>query len=164
MGTNYYRRKIATEEDKQKMIDLIKHNQIEELALFVNNINTEIHICKCSYGWKTLWDHNWCEYYDMNKESLKKFLNEPNTYIVNEYDRKYSYEEFWKMIIERDNNPFNKFTAESYDEYERSEGKVVSNADINSYKAEFKLRLGLEAKNSDYISDGLRFSIFTDFC
>lgn len=169
MGTNYYRRRIATETEKNDIKSLIDKNLIEEAALMINNINQEIHICKCSYGWKTLWDHNWCEYYDMSESSLKKFLSEPYTYIVDEYGKKYSFEEFWNMIKERDSNPNNNFTSKTYDEYEKSQGKLhYQHYQLNrcneSYRAEFRMRLGLDSEYSDYITDeGLRFAIFTDF-
>lgn len=164
MGTNYYRKRKATAEEKQKMIELINHNQIEELASLVNNINTEIHICKCSYGWKTLFDHNNGEYYELSRKSLEDFLNEPNTYIINEYGVKYTADEFWDIVNTHDNNEHNKFTAKSYKEYCLANN--IYTEPTNTFSGlikNFNAIFGFTPEYTDFDVDGIRFAVFTDF-
>lgn len=66
MGTNYYRMKTISKEDREKLhkkldevLDVRGGDYIltEELEEIKNK--SEVHICKSSCGWQVNFDHNW---------------------------------------------------------------------------------------------------------
>ena len=79
MGTNYY----------------LHYNNCEQC-----NITDIIHIGKCSCGWKFLF--RW--YYNIqNIEEYKQIMNQKGSCIIDEYDRIISYEDFWSMVEQKQN-------------------------------------------------------------
>lgn len=166
MGTNYYRIKPITKKEFQelhiKLNDLL-NRKIQDYE-FIEELNKvreehEVHICKCSLGWQTCFDHNWGKYYQPNKRSLENFLLEEGTWIENEYGNKINYVEFWDIINEHNKNPNNKWTSKSYKE---------ETGDVNNYLkeciVECKKVLGIDSKGEgDFIIDGLRFAVCSDF-
>jgi len=70
MGTNYYAKIIPTKERKQKIIDLLDKDEIDEAKQMIDDVYGEIresqghlvggsvHIGKRSAGWQFLWDAN----------------------------------------------------------------------------------------------------------
>ena len=166
MGTNYYRRHIPTEEELNKAhsaLDSYINGKIweSEFTEIVNNINQEIHICKMSYGWKVLFDHNWGKLYSVSKKGLEDFLNEPNTYIQDEYGDKYTSEQFWEIVKQHNDNPKNKYTSKLYRELNN---EPVVDYYCREYITRCKSELNIDTNGeTDFEIDGLRFAVFSDF-
>jgi len=74
MGTNYY----------TKLKECKHCNRYEE-----------VHLGKSSAGWQFSFQYNGGEYYK-NIEQMKEWLK--GKQILNEYEEKVSYEEFWEMV------------------------------------------------------------------
>lgn len=102
MGTNFYAilpikkrttnklRELADKLDASQNINIDNelHNIQEELK------DHEIHLGKRSFGWAFLWDHNNLKYYEPTLESIKKFIDDNNVKIVDEYDKEFTWDEF----------------------------------------------------------------------
>lgn len=166
MGTNYYRRRIPTEEELNKAysaLDSYINGKISnyEFTDIIDGIIEETHICKMSCGWKVLFDHNWGKLYTVNRKGLEDFLNEPNTFIEDEYGDKYTPEQFWEIVKSHNDNPRNKYTAKLYSE--------LNNEPSDSYYcrefiARCKSELNIDTDGeTDFEIDGLRFAVFSDF-
>lgn len=165
MGTNFYRKRIITEEEKQILHQLLDNNDYSELQRQLCELSEEVHICKRSCGWKVGFDHNWGKYYQPNRKSLEEFLNEPNTVIVDEYGTKYTPEEFWDEVEQHNSNPRNTWTAKSYKEWEAKEYPNHGyNPSFSEEKNKCKMFFGIVTEDSDFTVDGLRFAVYTDFC
>lgn len=165
MGTNYYRKHIISEEElnkAHKSLDQYINGKMceSEFTEIINNIIQEIHICKMSYGWKVLFDHNWGKLYDIGKKGLEDFLNEPNTYIENEYGDKYTAEQFWEIVKQHNDNPKNKYTSKLYRELNNEPVDYYCREYVERCKKELQIDCGRE---SDFEVDGLRFAVFSDF-
>lgn len=169
MGTNFYRKRILTEEDRQNLhntLDEFIDNKIDnyKLSEILENTFEEIHICKRSAGWQVGFDHNDGKYYKPSRKGLEEFLSEPNTYIEDEYGEKISYEDFWKMVDEWNADPRNRWTAESYNEYERSRGNYIDDYIYIDRIDACQSKFGVNCHcTTDFSIDGLRFSVFTNF-
>lgn len=185
MGTNYYRVNIPTEDDIKEMHRLIDERKFDsKRGWFVNgelvpddavtcvqdlidNCTEEIHICKMSYGWKTCFDHNWGKYYQPNRKSLEEFLKAPNTVIKDEYGDIISYDDFWKMVDERDHGTRadgeEPWISKTYREWERTQGNGYAGwlcrEDIQKCEEKF----GVKCEDNDFDVDGLRFAVYSDF-
>lgn len=169
MGTNYYRIKPITEEQRQELhqkLDNVLDNRCAkwdlEEALEAIEKEHQTHICKSSCGWQVCFDHNWGEFYQPNRKSLEEFLSEEGTYIEDEYGERISYDEFWDMVEKHNSNPKNKWTAGSYRKYEESRGNYFKSYVYDSIK-ECERLLGIECSEEDFTVDGLRFSVYSDF-
>lgn len=170
MGTNFYRKKILTIDERKeihkKLDDIIDGRNFESYDSLVNDIEVlyrGVHIGKSSFGWQFCFDHNWGEYYKLSKESLLNWLKEPNTYIENEYGTRYTYDEFIKYVEDHNNNPNNKWTAKTYDEFEKSRNPNYKSFDMTSRKKDFSIKFGFYPDDDDVNIDGYRFSIYSDF-
>lgn len=163
MGTNYYLKRIPTEEDVNKMQTLLKEGEYADLEkTLAEEINKEIHICKCSCGWQTCFDHNWGDYWKPDRKSLEEWLSKPNYYIEDEYGEKITAEDFWKMVDERNANPKNHFTSLTYREWEIEHNGYISPLCIEGIKKCKKL-FKVKPEDNDFSVDGLRFAVFSDF-
>lgn len=165
MGTNYYRKRILTEEELNKThsaLDSYINGKIweSEFIEIVNNIIQEIHICKISFGWKVLFDHNWGKLYTVNRKGLEDFLNEPNTLIEDEYGCKYTSEQFWEKVKNHNDNPKNKYTSKLYRELNHEPADYYCREYIDRCKSELNVDTDGEA---DFEVDGLRFAVFSNF-
>lgn len=171
MGTNYYRITPISNEDREslhKKLDEVLDNKcykydFNELLDEVQKKHS-VHICKSSLGWQVCFDHNWGKYYQPNIKSLEEFLSEPNTWVEDEYGEKISYEDFWKMVKEHNENPRNGWTSKSYEEYEeKANGRTFAKCcykDIDKCKHTF----GIDSNGEiDFQVDGLRFAVYSDF-
>lgn len=169
MGTNYYRKRIPTEAEREEL-----HTLLDEYMDGVNSdhvfrerfeqINEEVHICKMSYGWQVCFDHNWGKYYQPNRKDLERFLSEPGTVIEDEYGKRFSPKEFWDLVKEHNSSKHNKFTSKTYREYEKRKGNTtyyLSKEDIKKAKHQFNIDIHDE---NDFLVDGLRFAVYSDFC
>lgn len=166
MGTNYYRRRIPTEEELNKAhsaLDSYINGKISnyDFTDIIDNIIEETHICKTSCGWKVLFDHNWGKLYNVSRKGLEDFLNEPNTLIEDEYGDQYTPEQFWEIVKSHNNNPRNKYTAKLYSELNNEPSdSYYCREYVERCKTELRIDCGHE---SDFEVDGLRFSVFSDF-
>ena len=154
-----------------------------------------VHLGKRSSGWKFLWNPNWykmtkghseekvndngsktihwvCDgydvfkFYDLTKESIKKFIDRDDVEIYNEYDEKQDKNEFYEMAInwgyDKDDEGWD---GDSYEEFEK---KQDPNYTPRIYKTDYcnflnELGFKLNKYNTDFYSDGIRFSTCTEF-
>lgn len=165
MGTNYYRKRIITEEDKKVLHELIDEDKFisydtDDPKASVNNyfhyLMEEIHICKISCRWQVCFDHNWGKYYQPNKASLDAFLREENTIIEDEYGRQYTPDKFWEVVNKHNSDPRHYLTAENSPE---KPSLRYWTEDI----AKCRKMFGVNPIATDFGVDGLRFAIYSDF-
>lgn len=169
MGTNYYRKRIITEEERaqlHKKLDDLINEKIEEYDFQskIEEFYERIHICKMSFGWQVCFDHNWGKYYQPNRKDLERFLSEPGTVIEDEDGIKYTPKEFWDLVKEHNSSKHNKFTSKTYREYEKRKGNTtyyLAKEDIKKAKHQFNIDIHAE---NDFLVDGLRFAVYSDFC
>lgn len=102
MGTNFYAvlpvkkrttnklRELADKLDAKEEINIDDelYDIKEELK------EHEVHLGKRSCGWAFLWDHNNLKYYEPTLESIKKFIDDNNGEIQDEYGEKFTWEQF----------------------------------------------------------------------
>ena len=162
MGTNFYCKRIPTQEQLNSIAKLVVSKQIDEAIDKLNEVNEKIHICKCSCGWQVGFDHNNGEYYQPTRKSLEEFLSQPGMVIFDEYNNEYSYDEFWKEIDEHNANPRNiwdskKFTQEITISDNSS---YICLPDIRTVKELFDI----DTSYNDFYNGGLRWIVFSDFC
>lgn len=164
MGTNFYMKRIPTEDDIQKINELTTQRLFNELQNYVTEINEEIHIGKRSGGWKFLFNHQDGKYFDPHhQESLKAWLDDPHYKIVDEYGEEYTFEEFWQMTREWDANPRNNWDSTAYAKYEREQNHwCISTCSASDAEHTFRL-FGVRPLYHDFWLDGLRYSTSTEF-
>ena len=162
MGTNFYCKRIPTQEQLNSIAKLVVSKQIDEAIDKLNEVNEKIHICKCSCGWQVGFDHNNGEYYEPTRKSLEEFLSQPGMVIVDEYNNEYSYDEFWKEIDEHNANPRNIWDSKKYmQEITISDNlSYVCLSDIREVKELFDI----DTSYNDFYNGGLRWNVFSDFC
>lgn len=162
MGTNFYCKRIPTQEQLNSIAKLVVSKQIDEAIDKLNEVNEKIHICKCSCGWQVGFDHNNGEYYEPTRKSLEEFLLQPGTVIIDEYNNEYSYDEFWKEIDEHNANPRNIWDSKKYmQEITISDNlSYVCLPDIRKVKELFNI----DTSYNDFYNGGLRWNVFSDFC
>lgn len=155
-------------------------------------IGGTVHLGKRSSGWKFLWNPNvfvirnghteWEEtpngrsghwipepsclkyLYPLTKEGIKSFIDRNDVIIYDEYDEYQDKNDFWEMALTWEQE--DGFDSASYEEYNKREGgyhqypitgELTDLLIDNGYKF-------TSYSNSDFYSDGLRFSGFTEFC
>ena len=162
MGTNFYCKRIPTQEQLNSIAKLVVSKQIDEAIDKLNEINEKIHICKCSCGWKVGFDHNNGEYYQPTRKSLEEFLLQPGMVIIDEYNNEYSYDEFWKEIDEHNANPRNIWDSKKFTQ-------EITISDNSSYIClpdirKVKELFNIDTSYNDFYNGGLRWIVFSDFC
>lgn len=103
MGTNFYAiipvkkrttnklRKLADKlEDTSQKVNV--ENELYEIGEELKD--HEVHLGKRSCGWAFLWDANDLKYYEPTLASIKKFIDDNNGKIVDEYGSKFTWEQF----------------------------------------------------------------------
>ena len=162
MGTNFYCKRIPTQEQLNSIAKLVVSKQIDEAIDKLNEVNEKIHICKCSCGWQVGFDHNNGEYYEPTRKSLEEFLLQPGMVIIDEYNNEYSYDEFWKEIDEHNANPHNTRDSKKYmQEITISDNSsYICLPDIRKVKELFDI----DTSYNDFYNGGLRWIVFSDFC
>lgn len=158
-------RRIPTEDDTQKIIELTKKAMFNKLQEYVAEMNKEIHIGKRSGGWKFLFNHQNGKYFDpQHQESLKAWLNDPHYKIVDEYGDEFTFEEFWQMARDWDSDPNNNWDGEAYAKYEREHGNCYDMTSCISEAEQTYNMFGVRPLYHDFWLDGLRYSTLTEFC
>lgn len=106
------------------------------------------------------------KYYDLTKASIKEFIDRKDVEIYDEYDVKQDKKKFYEMAINwgygKDKEGFDG------DSYEEIEHKLNSNYKPINWKSDYSCFLNecgfkLNKYNSDFYSDGIRFSTSTEF-
>ena len=162
MGTNFYCKRIPTQEQLNSIAKLVVSKQIDEAIDKLNEANERIHICKCSCGWQGGFDHNNGEYYQPTRKSLEEFLSQPGMVIFDEYNNEYSYDEFWKEIDEHNANPRNTWDSKKFTQ-------EITISDNSSYIClpdirKVKELFDIDTSYNDFYNGGLRWIVFSDFC
>ena len=162
MGTNFYCKRIPTKEQLNSIADLVVNENLDDAIDKLHEINKKIHLCKRSCGWQIGFDHNNGEYYQPTRKSLEEFLSQPYIVIFDEYNEKYTYDEFWKEIDEHNANPRNNWDSKKYIEDQRNHDY----SDFISWEDTMKVKemFGIETYVNDFYNGGLRWNVFTDFC
>lgn len=156
MGTNFYLRRKLSPEDKQKAIELINEDKYEQLE---EMLPKEIHIGKRSAGWKFLWNANNFEYFKPTKESLIEFLHSGDIY--DEYDRYFTYDEFWNDEIKNFIDEEGLWDIKKYYiDYPKDYKYYEDSSTIRRFKKEF----GVNANRyGEFYIDNLRFTTCDSF-
>lgn len=162
MGTNFYCKRIPTQEQLNSIAKLVVSKQIDEAIDKLNEVNERIHICKCSCGWQVGFDHNNGEYYQPTRKSLEEFLSQPGMVIIDEYNNEYTYDEFWKEIDEHNANPRNIWDSKKFTQ-------EITISDNSSYIClpdirKVKELFDIDTSYNDFYNGGLRWIVFSDFC
>lgn len=168
MGTNYYKKRIPTEAEREELHSLLDEYMDGETPDYefrekFEQISDEVHICKMSYGWQVCFDHNWGKYYQPNRKDLERFLSEHGTVIEDEYGERFRPEEFWDIVEKHNSHERNKWTAKTYRLWEESRGNSCpsySEDDIRKCESMFGVQCHGE---TDFCVDGLRFAVYSDF-
>lgn len=154
MGTNYYAIRKLPRSIKGKICELLENDLYNEAKELFNTNYEEVHLGKSSCGWKFLFNYNHFKYYDLNRESITKFLNDENIIIYDEYHKEISIDDFWKMVESKKYGLDNK---EYYKDNEQISFALLEERTpidlLNKYDVEFY----------EFYSDGLRFSTSTEF-
>lgn len=161
MGTNFYCKRITTQDQLNSIADLVANKKIDEAIELLHEVNKAIHICKRSNGWQIGFDHNNGEYYQPTRKSLEEFLSQSGIKIVDEYDKEYTYEEFWKEIDEHNADPHNAWdsTKDIEEQVKFKCSCFICWPDIHKVKKMF----GIETTVNDFYNGGLRWNVFTNF-
>jgi len=162
MGTNFYCKRIPTQEQLNEIADLVVNRTIDEAIDKLHEVNKEIHICKRSGGWQVGFDHNNGEYYQPTRQSLEEFLSQPGIVIIDEYKKEYTYEEFWKEIDEHNADPYNDWDSKKdiHEQMKFDNSLFICWGDISRVKKMFNI----DTTYNDFYNGGLRWNVFTDFC
>lgn len=169
MGTNFYARRIPTQEEKEKLLKVIGKDNRKEIDKIVSKIYPIYHLGKRSSGWDFLWNTNaheeWNgkEYitvtpYPLTKKGILEFCLRSDIIIENEYGKIISAEDFLEMAFN-----WKGINCEQY--YKDPNNKSFSafanchdERTINMFR-----RLGFEIAYHEFYSDGLRFSSDIEF-
>lgn len=177
MGTNFYK-VLPVPEDFPKQVkkvleeielELIKDGEIsydtQEKLDNLSKSKRSIHLGKRSCGWQFLWNHNDGEYYDLNIESIKKFLEEPGV-IENEHGEQFTVKEFLEDEIGYyiwGNNKNADLTGKKYYQLQLKDPKTYGNPyPCNERVIEIKGKT-YHVEWYDIFENGLRFSTSTEF-
>ena len=160
MGTNFYCKRIPTKEQLNSIADLVVNEKLDEAIDELQEVNQKIHICKRSCGWQIGFDHNNGEYYQPTRKSLEEFLSQPDMVIFDEYNQKYTFEEFWKEVDEHNANPRNNWDSKKYNQEQNEPSWSICWSDIHNVKEIFRI----ETYVNDFYNSGMRWNVFTDFC
>lgn len=162
MGTNFYCKRIPTQDQLNSIADLVVNEKIDEAIDKLHEINKEIHICKRSSGWQVGFDHNNGEYWKPTRQSLEEFLSQPDIVIIDEYKKEYTYEEFWKEIDEHNADPYNDWDSKKdiQEQMKVNDSCFICWSDIWKVEEMF----GIKTNANDFYNGGLRWNVFTAFC
>ena len=121
-------------------------------------------------GWKSVhWVNEGFDvfkYYDLTKESIKAFIDRDDVEIYDEFDEKQDKKEFYEMAMNwgygKDNEGFD---GDTYEESEHKQNPNYLPMDYKTDYCDFLTECGfkLNKYNTDFYSDGIRFSTCTEF-
>ena len=162
MGTNFYCKRIPTQDQLNSIADLVVNGTIDEAIDKLHEVNKEIHICKRSSGWQIGFDHNNGEYWQPTRESLNAFISLPDIIIFDEYKKEYTAEEFWDAMNEHNRDPYNDWDSakDIQNQMKFDDSCFICWSDIRKVEEMF----GIKTVVNDFYNGGLRWNVFTDFC
>lgn len=96
MGKNFYGKQIPTAEHLNKIAQQVLQGELGVVKTMLKSFE-EVHIGKSSVGWRFLFDGNNQEWKTI--QQYKDWI--ANYEIYDEYGNKYTQEEFWKMVEEK---------------------------------------------------------------
>ena len=161
-------------------------DEFEEMFGFSDESNWHspvVHLGKRSWGWKFLWNPNWYsvedghydsekgvyiskkilkKYYDLTKESIKKFMSRPDIRIEDEYGSYFDGIDLFNELLEWDRTPWingdPKIDAKDYYKTKNEYLDFCGREDEYFFK-----EYGFTPEYGEFYSDGLRFSTSTSF-
>lgn len=162
MGTNFYCRRIPTQDQLNEIADLVCNQQIDDAIDKLHEVNKQIHICKRSGGWQIGFDHNNGEYWQPTRESVNAFISQSDITIFDEYKKEYTVEEFWNEIDEHNRDPYNDWDSmkDIQNQMKFDDSCFICWSDIRKVEEMF----GIKTTVNDFYNGGLRWNVFTDFC
>lgn len=109
MSTNFYLKRIPTEEETKRIVDKIKSeattenlkNILDEALYEATEAAKSIHLGKRSGGWRFNWELWGNKYYQCSLDSIREFVESrmrDGWFIVDEYRNKYDWDGFIKEI------------------------------------------------------------------
>ena len=142
MGTNIYMRKIPKAERKKELMELIakqyqqRNNSIkkdvrrcpgesnrsldEDIDSLRQQIYEEVHIGKCSHGWKFLFAPN-PQFYLERKDSVLAFIHSEDWTLMDEYGEAIDPDKFWEQYVVSHEKGF---TIATYQEWQIQHGET----------------------------------------
>ncbi len=166
MGTNIYMRRIPKAERKKELMELIEKQYQqridsvkedlgrcpgetdksldEDIDSLRQQIYEEVHIGKCSRGWKFLFAPN-PQFYQERKDSVLAFIHSEDWVLMDEYGEAIDPDKFWEEYV---GSHENGFTISTYQEWQVRNGETSQS---RGYSFEHET------------SEGLRFANDPDF-
>lgn len=125
MGTNFYARRLPTEEERiliQERLSkyLTGESNDSDIWQDCDNLNS-IHLGKRSSGWQFHWQTS--NFYEQNLESIKAFLSRTDVVIYDEYEQIFTVDEFFNEEIGDIlyNDPVRAINGEQYNKMHPSQ-------------------------------------------
>lgn len=160
MGTNYYSKRITSEEEYAKMQEALTNKQLDKVQELISQSQKEYHIGKRSYGWQFLFaphiklrngfpnSGQVVSPWENTLASIKEYLSRPDVEIYDEYGQKFTPEQFWNEEVGDSlyNDPEHYINCEQYYK-ENPKEKTFIFEDLMEFTTE----------------EGLRFSTDEDF-
>jgi hypothetical protein len=112
----------------------------------------KIHVGKSSSGWKFLFNHNNWQYFNKTLEDLELFLK--SHCLIDEYDTKITYEDFWERVKYKENGIDNK---EYYTNWEKYNKDFITKKPLDK-------PIYIPKNFGEEYHFGLRFSDCIEFC
>lgn len=100
MGTNYYGKKIPTQQELKSIAEMVLEGHIFAAKVQIESFE-KIHIGKSSAGWRFCFNHQGEKWLDFS--DFKKFVSQFE--IFDEYGTPYTQDEFWEMVEKKQKAP-----------------------------------------------------------
>lgn len=177
MGTNFYAVLSIKKRFKEKMDEV--YNKLDDSEYVLRDIGEDlyqlremvtranIHLGKRSAGWVFDWDVNELKYYEPTLESIKSWVEKSEATIMNEYGEKFTWDEFMEEIKGVLYDKPDLLTGERYyKQYpEHRTGYIHEYAKMIPLLKKYTKDNYINPVYHDMVTkEGLRVSLFTDFC
>ena len=166
MGTNIYMRKIPKAERKKELMELIVKQYQHRIGSIIEDVGRcpgesnrsldedidslrqqiyeEVHIGKCSHGWKFLFAPN-PQFYQERMDSVLAFIHSEGWILMDEYGESINPDKFWEEYFVSHEKGF---TIATYQEWQIQHGET-NQSEGTSFEHE--------------TTEGLRFANDADF-
>lgn len=125
MSTNFYARRLPTEEERILIQERLSkyitgESNDDDIWQDCESISS-IHLGKRSGGWQFHWQTS--DFYEQNLESIKAFLSRPDVIIYDEYGTVFNVDEFFNVEIGDIlyNDPVNAINGEQWNKLHPSQ-------------------------------------------
>lgn len=158
MSTSYSAYILPSKEHKDKIIKALKNEDILNAIELANEVE-HIKIGGRTYGWKFAWNPFNPYIRSLTKEAVVQFISRPEVRVYDEYRTLQDKAEFLEMAFSWDGWDSNAYAAKYPEEHRFS---------LRDAQAKTKEILKKDIKftsptQSDFESDGLRWSILNDY-